>query len=64
MLRPERAVISVSNSRTDDCPAASVLHMLRERQCPVYITDGLRAQEGLSASRRSIRFEFPTAKDL
>lgn len=64
MLRPEQAVISVSNSRTDDCPAASVLHMLRERQCPVYITDGLRAQEGGSPSQRSIHFEFPTAKDI
>ena len=38
MLAPKTVVISVSNTRTDDCPAASVLQMVREKGCALYVT--------------------------
>lgn len=57
MLNPQYVVISVSNSRTDDCPAASVLQMVREKGCELYITDAV-PMEGRAVNHPSVRFDF------
>lgn len=41
MLNPEYAVISVSNSRTDDCPSKTVLELLKSHGCKILITDAV-----------------------
>ena len=46
MLAPKTVVISVSNTRTDDCPAASVLQMVREKGCVLYVTDAIPDSNG------------------
>ena len=58
MLDPRYVVISVSNSRTDDCPAASVLQMVREKGCELHITDAVPIGERSAVNRSSIRFDF------
>lgn len=57
MLNPRYVVISVSNSRRDDCPAASVLQMVREKGCELYITDAV-PMGGRAVNQSSIRFDF------
>ena len=57
MLNPRYVVISVSNSRRDDCPAASVLQMVREKGCELYITDAV-PMGGRAANQSSVRFDF------
>lgn len=46
MLAPKTVVISGSNTRTDDCPAASVLQMVREKGCALYVTDAIPDSNG------------------
>lgn len=46
-LAPQYAVISVSNDRTDDCPSAATLGLLRARGVRVCCTDAV-ASSGLS----------------
>lgn len=58
MLAPREAVISVSNSRTDDCPAASVIRMVREKGCRLHITDSLRTDDLHTPAHNSVRFLF------
>ena len=57
MLNPRYVVISVSNSRRDDCPAASVLQMMREKGCELQITDAIPVG-GKVVHRPSVRFDF------
>lgn len=57
MLNPRYVVISVSNSRRDDCPAASVLQMVREKGCELYITDAV-PMGGRAVNQSSVRFDF------
>ena len=58
MLAPEHVVISVSNSRTDDCPASSVIRMVREKGCRLHITDAVRHDGICTPDRASVRFRF------
>lgn len=58
MLDPAQVVISVSNSRTDDCPAASVIRMVREKGCRLHITDAVRCGDIRTPAHGSVRFSF------
>lgn len=58
MLDPRYVVISVSNSRTDDCPAAAVLQLVQEKGCELHITDAVPIGERSAVNRSSIRFDF------
>lgn len=58
MLQPEHIVISVSNSRTDDCPAASVIRMVQEKGCQLHITDAVRREDLCTPDHASVRFCF------
>lgn len=58
MLSPQEVVISVSNTRTDDCPAAAVLQLLRERGCRLHITDAVRCGSICAPVHSSVRFSF------
>ena len=58
MLEPEDVVISVSNSRTDDCPAASVIRMVQDKGCRLHITDAVRCGDICAPARGSVRFSF------
>lgn len=57
MLRPQHAVISVSNTRLDNCPAASVTRLLMERGCQVHFTDAVSSEGVQSSCHPSIHFE-------
>lgn len=58
MLDPQDVVISVSNTRTDDCPAASVLRLLREKGCALHITDAVQRDGICGPVHCSVRFSF------
>ena len=58
MLRPRYAVISVSDSRTDDCPSADVFRMLSEFGVKVFYTDAIRDPNGHSELHESVRFQI------
>lgn len=58
MLDPEHVVISVSNSRTDDCPAAAVLQMIKERGCALHITDAVNLGSDAPLYRASVHVDF------
>ena len=47
MLAPQHAVISVSNTRTDDCPSSVAIETLRTRNCTLYMTDAVK-KDGIS----------------
>ena len=53
---PKTVVISVSNTRTDDCPAASVLQMVREKGCALYVTDAIPDSNGHVSNHPAIHF--------
>lgn len=55
-LRPRTAVISVSNTRRDDCPAASVLALLQKNGVEVQTTDAVLLPGHAPEYRESIRF--------
>lgn len=58
MLAPAHVVISVSNSRTDDCPAASVIRMVQEKGCQLHITDAVQNSVLSTPDHASVRFWF------
>lgn len=58
MLRPAYAVISVSDSRTDDCPSADVFRMLSEFGVKALYTDAVRDPNGHSELHESVRFQI------
>lgn len=52
MLAPQHAVISVSNTRTDDCPSSIAMEAIRTRQCALYMTDAVK-KDGISIPNHS-----------
>lgn len=58
MLAPKTVAISVSNTRTDDCPAASVLQMVREKGCALYVTDAIPDSNGHVSNHPAIHFDI------
>ena len=58
MLDPENVVISVSNTRTDDCPAEAVVQAVLKKRCQLHITDAVRMGSGRSAIHESVHFEL------
>ena len=58
MLDPKTVVISVSNTRTDDCPAASVIQMVRERGCALSITDAVPDGDGRVSNHPALHFDL------
>lgn len=58
MLAPEHVVISVSNSRTDDCPAAAVLQMIKARGCALHITDAVDLGSDVPLYHASVHVDF------
>ena len=57
MLRPRYAVISVSDSRTDDCPSGEVIALLSERGVRSFFTDAAAPMDEHPAPHSAIRFE-------
>ena len=64
MLAPKMVVISGSNTRTDDCPAASVLQMVREKGCALYVTDAIPDSNGHVSNHPAIHFDIYTGSCL
>lgn len=59
MLAPKMVVISgPPTSRTDDCPAASVLQMVREKGCALYVTDAIPDSNGHVSNHPAIHFDI------
>lgn len=56
MLAPQHAVISVSNTRTDDCPSSVAIQALRVRQCVLYMTDSVKKDSVCVPNHPSVRF--------
>ena len=52
MLAPQHAVISISNTRTDDCPSSIAIEAIRTRNCALYMTDAVR-KNGISIPNHS-----------
>ena len=52
MLAPQHAVISVSNTRTDDCPSSIAMVAIRARNCALYVTDAVK-KDGISIPNHS-----------
>ena len=58
MLKPKHIVISVSNSRTDNCPAVNVVGGILKRGAALYATDAV-VREGFNAgTHESVHFEI------
>lgn len=60
MLSPEHTVISVSNTRTDDCPSAAALETVLARGCKLHITDAVNKGGVSSPAHRSVHFSIET----
>lgn len=60
MLKPEHAVISVSNTRTDDCPSAAALEAVLARGCKLHITDAVNKGSVSSPAHGSVHFSVET----
>lgn len=58
MLRPAHVVISVSNTRQDDCPSVHALQLLRDRGIRVHVTDAVPLYGTPPAHHASVRFQF------
>ncbi len=58
MLRPQYAVISVSDSRTDDCPSSDIFQMLSESGVKVLFTDAVQGPNGPAELHDSVRFQI------
>lgn len=56
MLMPQYTVISVSNSRRDDCPNTGVLELLRQQKCTLFITDAVRRPGFTGHAHHAVRF--------
>jgi len=59
MLQPQHAVISVSNSRQDNCPDPGVIQALENRNCQVHLTDSICSSQGCTPSHTSVHFRLP-----
>ena len=60
MLAPQHAVISVSNTRTDDCPSSAAMAAIRARACTLHITDAVKKDGVCIPSHASVHFELET----
>lgn len=58
MLSPQHVVISVSNTRTDDCPARSALEAVLSRGCKLHITDAVERERFSSPAHASVHFSL------
>ena len=58
MLSPTHAVISVSNTRTDDCPSAAVLQALARQGCTIHCTDAVHSPLCFAPPHASVHFSF------
>lgn len=58
MLSPEHAVISVSNTRTDDCPSMVAMEAIQSRDCILHITDAVQKGGVCAPIRASVHFDF------
>lgn len=56
MLAPEHAVISVSNTRTDDCPSVTALETALAKGCTLHITDAVSKSGFISPAQDSVHF--------
>lgn len=56
MLAPQHAVISVSNTRTDDCPSSIAIQAIRARNCTLYMTDAVKKDNVCIPDHPSVRF--------
>ena len=56
MLAPQHAVISVSNTRTDDCPSSAAIQALRARNCALYMTDAVKKDGICVPNHPSVHF--------
>lgn len=56
MLNPKYAVISVSNTRIDNCPSVEVLNLLRKKETQVFFTDSVQIQDIEPNNQYSVRF--------
>ena len=56
MLSPQHAVISVSNTRTDDCPSSIAIQAIRARNCALYMTDAVKKDGVCVPNHASVRF--------
>ena len=56
MLAPQHAVISVSNTRMDDCPSSIAMEAIRARNCALYMTDAVKKDGVCIPSHASVRF--------
>lgn len=61
MLQPEDVVISVSNTRTDNCPAASVIQEIARRGLRIHITDAVSLLDSSPVYHNAVHFEFQTS---
>lgn len=58
MLQPKHVVISVSDNRTDNCPAVSVVNEILGRGASLYATDAVVREEFSAGNHESVRFEI------
>lgn len=56
MLAPRHAVISVSNTRTDDCPSSAALKVLQGGNCQIHITDAVKKDGVCIPQQASVHF--------
>ena len=56
MLAPRHAVISVSNTRTDDCPSSVAIEALRARNCVLHMTDAVKKDSVCIPNHPSVHF--------
>lgn len=56
MLAPQHAVISVSNTRTDDCPSSAAIQALRAGNCALYMTDAVKKDGICVPNHPSVHF--------
>ena len=60
MLSPQHVVISVSNTRTDDCPSCSALEAVLARGCQLHITDAVKKGTISSPAHTCVHFSAET----
>ena len=58
MLRPAHAVISVSDSRTDNCPCRDIIRLLRENEVAVSYTDAVRQEDGQCSVHLAVQYQI------
>lgn len=58
MLRPQHAVISVSSTRTDDCPATAVIETILGSRCALHMTDAVQKCGISFPVQQSVHFEI------